>query len=349
MRKETLTDKMARKSFESSKIQQSWQVHLQAFRPILEPAFVDNYQAKIHLTAALNDISNRNLSKGLSKLKELRKHIETDADKVAYLFFMGLYCEMAGDLQQMTEMYDYANEYEHNFYLPYMKAAKFHQQCSEYDAALAGYMNAIECFDLGNLSDRDRMLMTSAYMNLASCQTMMHQYDDAMMSLDLAHKMNVKLPEINAVEAVLYAITEEKQKAENSLEQLKNTAPALYETVKISVETIFDKTNPAFFSTEIDSIKIEQFWTWFEEYSPVLAECLNEQQYEEGMTLIAEKMLTAFPFMEEPPIVVLGKNDQGYVIELRDLYFVAICDAYDKMLSVCPKNLKESWQFVVKH
>lgn len=71
MRKETLADKMARKSFESSKIQQSWQIHLQAFRPILEPAFADSYQAKIHLTAALNHISNHNLAKGMSKLKEL--------------------------------------------------------------------------------------------------------------------------------------------------------------------------------------------------------------------------------------------------------------------------------------
>lgn len=230
-----------------------------------------------------------------------------------------------------------------------MKAAKFHQQCAEYDIAFDGYMDAIECFDLENLSDQDRHLVTSAYTNLASCQTMMHQYDDAMLSLDLARRMNVELSEIHAVEAVLYALTAEKQKAEDSLEQLKNTVPALYETVKISVETIFDKTNPAFFPVEIDNIKIEQFWTWFEEYSLVLTERLNKQQYEEGMTPIAEKILAAFPFMEEPPIVALGKNNEGYVIELRDLYFVAISDAYEKMLCACPENIKGKWQFVVKH
>ena len=61
MKKLSFADKLARKSFESAKFQQSWQVHYQAFGPILEPAFVENYQAKIHLTAALNFISNRNL------------------------------------------------------------------------------------------------------------------------------------------------------------------------------------------------------------------------------------------------------------------------------------------------
>ena len=37
MKKETLADKLARKSFESKKIQESWQVHFQAFGPILKP------------------------------------------------------------------------------------------------------------------------------------------------------------------------------------------------------------------------------------------------------------------------------------------------------------------------
>ena len=49
MRKETFADKLARKTFESSAIQKSWQTHMQAFGPILEPTFVNDYQSKIHL------------------------------------------------------------------------------------------------------------------------------------------------------------------------------------------------------------------------------------------------------------------------------------------------------------
>ena len=347
MRKETLADKMARKSFESAKIQQSWQVHFQAFRPILEPAFVDDFQAKIHLTAALNHLSNRNFDKGLSKLQEMQKYIQTDADKAAYLFFMGLYCEMTGNLPQMAEMYDYANEYEHCFYWPYVKAAKFHQQHCEYDAAVAGYAEAIDCFEAEQLSEQEKMIVASAYTNMATCLTMMHEYDDAVHCLRNAHSLGVKVPDRESVEAILYAAMGEKQKAENSLEQLKGSL--VYEQIKTTVESIFDQTNPMFFPVETDSVKMEQFWSWFVAYGPMFAERLNREQYEEGMTPIAEKLLDTFPFLEEPPIVALGQNEEGYVIELRDMYFVAVRDAFEKLVSACPKEIVESWQFVIVH
>lgn len=62
MKKETLANKLARKSFESKKIQESWQVHFQAFGPILKPAFIDNYQAKIFIVLSFYFFTcNKNL------------------------------------------------------------------------------------------------------------------------------------------------------------------------------------------------------------------------------------------------------------------------------------------------
>ena len=75
MRKETFADKMARKAFEKPDVRKSWEVHMKAFGPILEPAFANNLQARIHLTAALNHISNRNLAQALVKLKALQKAV----------------------------------------------------------------------------------------------------------------------------------------------------------------------------------------------------------------------------------------------------------------------------------
>ena len=52
----TFADKIAEKAFRSKKIQQSWEVHVRAFGPILTEAFCENEQARIHLTNALNQI-----------------------------------------------------------------------------------------------------------------------------------------------------------------------------------------------------------------------------------------------------------------------------------------------------
>ena len=65
------------------------------------------------------------------------------------------------------------------------------------------------------------------------------------------------------------------------------------------------------------------------------------------MTPISGKLLETFPFMEEPPFVALGKNEKGYVIELRDMYFVAVKDAFDILLEAWPEEVLGQWQFVV--
>ena len=81
MGKETLADKLAKKTFESETIQKNWRGHMLAFGPLLEQAFEENYQAKVHLTAALNYISRRDVKAGFEKLKILSKYCKCDADQ----------------------------------------------------------------------------------------------------------------------------------------------------------------------------------------------------------------------------------------------------------------------------
>ena len=102
MEKKSLADKMAEKSFNSPKFQKSWQVHTQAFGPILEPAFVDNFTARVHLTNALNHISRCDSEKGIQKLRLIEKDCVSDADKAAWLFCMGLCMGMAGMKEEMV-------------------------------------------------------------------------------------------------------------------------------------------------------------------------------------------------------------------------------------------------------
>ena len=59
--------------FESAEfaLRQSWEVHRQAFGPILEPAFQENPQVRILLINALNHISRREVKRGMELLKEM--------------------------------------------------------------------------------------------------------------------------------------------------------------------------------------------------------------------------------------------------------------------------------------
>ena len=349
MKKETLADKLARKSFESAAFQQSWQVHRQAFGPILDPAFADNYQAKVHLCAGLNHISKKQIPQGLATISKLDKYVQTDADKCAYAFFLGLCCELSGKQDQMVALYTMANQFRHKLYLPYMKVGKFYLGGHMLEKAEENYRAAIDCFTATGLSAQDRIILGSAYCNLASCLLQMHRYEDAQTALNTSRSLQPEAPGRAAVEAALHALRGDVENVNGCLDILKGHAPAVWESVKESTDKILAKADPMYLPQPIEEGAIERFWDWFADYSPKLKEKLEQEQYEEGLTLVAECLLDAFPFLEETPNVSLGKNEQGWVICLTDLYAVAVMDAYEKLLAACPEEILHDWQFDVVH
>ena len=349
MKKESLADKLARKSFESAAFQQSWQVHMQAFGPILEPAFAGNYQARVHLCAGLNHVSKKQIPQGLATLSKLDKYVQTDADKCAYAFFLGLCCEMSAKQDQMVALYTMANQFQHKLHLPYLKVGKFYLGSHMYEKAEANYRSAIDCFTGTGLSPQDRIILGSAYSNLASCLLQMHRYEEAEEALTTARSLQPDAPGLAAVEAPLYALRGQKDKLEACLDTLKAHAPAVCDAVREGTDKILAKADPKYFPLPIEDGAIQRFWDWFTDYSPQLKADLEQEKYEEGLTLVGECLLDAFPFLEVVPNVALGKNETGWVLQLQDLYFVAVMDAYDQLLAACPEAIREQWQFDVVH
>ena len=349
MKRETFADKMAKKAFEKQNVRESWEAHMKAFGPILEPAFRNDPQARMHLTAALNHISNRNLAQGLMKLKALQKAVDNEADKAALFFCLGLYGEMAGSQEQMLAYYTYANQCGHKFYLPYLKVAKFYLNGRMYREAEENFRKGIECFDAMGLSDGDRIVLGSAYTNLASCLTMQHRYEEAETALKNSCTIYPDAPGRAAAEAVLYAVRGDGAEAEKCMEVLKTQGEEVYAAVRKSIEGILAGTDPMFFEVAVDEEKMSAFWQWFAGYEEKMKDLLDREKYDEGLTPVAKKLLETFPFLEEIPNVALGKNDKGFVVELKDYYAVAIVAAYEKLLAICPEEILSRWQFVIAH
>lgn len=250
MKKLSFADKLAKKSFENAQFQKSWAVHMQAFGPILEPAFAEDYQAKIHLTAALNHLSTKNTAQALPKLQILEKHIETDEDRTAWLFFMGLYHEISGDADQMLSYYTWANLYGHSFYLPYMKAAKFFLSKRAFDRAAENYRAAIDCLNAAAPGPQTALLQGSAYANLASCMIGLQCYDEAETALENSRKFCPNLPGRDGVEAILQSARGEtkapackgaNERAVGGMEQIWNL-PDPVDFVNAMMEHLEEKT-----------------------------------------------------------------------------------------------------------
>jgi len=99
----------------------------------------------------------------------------------------------------------------------------------------------------------------------------------------------------------------------------------------------------------VEQETVSAFWDWFASYSDELLKLLEQKKFKAALQPVADRLLTAFPFLEEPPYIALGKNEEGYVLELRDLYAVGIAHAYEVLLASCPDRVKKNWQFAVRH
>lgn len=233
--------------FETAKfaLRHSWEVHRQAFGPILEPAFVENQQVRILLINALNHISNRHIKRGMELLQEIYPHCIYDEDKAAWTFFVGLCFEMGGAQEQMLQWYENAAKFGHRFYLPYMKLAKAAHGQSQFQKAADYYKTAIECLLERPENDRDEVILGSAYTNLTSCLTMLHQYADAEKAWMEAQKYPLQ-PGADATAAILYAAMRNAEKTAVHIRQLKEKFPGWVPQTEEMTRQILNGTHPAF-------------------------------------------------------------------------------------------------------
>lgn len=225
-------------------LRQSWELHRQAFGPILEPAFTDDPQARLQLTLALNHISRRDVQRGMQLLKQLRPHCVCDEDHAAWAFFVGVGFEMLGDKEHMQEWYRRAGEYHHGFYLPYLKLAKAAHAAADFEAARELYEKALDC--LLRMPEKDADIFLGAtYTNLTSCLTMLHRYPAAEQTWKQAQRY--PRPDGSAAAAsILYAAMGDAERCARYLELLKAEQAAMYGQAETVARQILRGEHPAF-------------------------------------------------------------------------------------------------------
>ena len=347
MKKETLADKLAKKTFHSEQFQKSWMVHMGAFGPILEPAFAEDYQSRIHLTAALNQISRRDIPGALKKLEQLRDRCEHNADKAAWLFFMGLCFEFGGMQEQMLACYQSAGEFHPRFYMRYMKLAKFFQQGCLYERAEENFRAAIGCFQGTGLSEGDRRILGSAYTSLATCLTMMHRYEEAERNLETSRQLWPEAPGRSAAEAVLYAALGQWEKTEASLSVLKDHAPEAYPSVRDLTERIRRGTEALFCPIDVEAEKLTAFWQWFESIRAELEAHLDAEEFDGLLDPIEQRLNDLFPFGERELEAEILLEEGSFRLLLPDYYAVGLTRGYERLLEKRPEL--DRWQFEILH
>lgn len=348
MSKNTITEKLAQKAFESDAVQRSWLIHTKAFGPILEQAFVDNYKARIDLTAALNFISNRDYDKGLDKLRSIEAACSADRDKAAWFFCMGLCMEMANRKDDMIACYQKAGVYKHGFYLPYLKIAKAAHNDAVFDTARENYIKAIQCLTKDNPDERDKVILGSVYTNLASCLTMMHCYKDAEEALKKSAEIDPEQKGRAAAEAILNAAEGNAETAYRYVDVLMTQFPAFYENTRRMVDDILNKREPQFNRITIDQDNIKAFWNWFVSNENSLLSKLKMKEYDAVFQLIQPGLKDVFPFMKRDLEFGIEPGEEFYQVTFADYYMVSLEYGYRELIDAMPESLSKNWRFDIE-
>lgn len=345
MKKKTIADKIAEKTFYSNEIQKSWTIHEAAFGPILTPAFQDDYQAKVAVCAAFNLISNRKLKEALKKVETIKKFIETDADKALWLFMMGIIFEFAGAHDEMIQCYYECNSFNHNFHLPYLKIAKDATNTS-LDVACDAYENAIRCLKKQDVNlNGIKTILGSTYTNYASACIMKHEYDYAKELLDQSIEILPTLEGRDCTIAIYYAVTNNKEKAYAHLEKAINFPT--YQATKAIIEDIINHKHFQFDAFEIDQHAINHFWNWFNENESILVNHLKHQENDIVIETINDHLKEVFSCIKQDLQFGIMIEDNTYQLEFCDNYAVTLTKGYEKIIQSAPEL--SNWKFKIIH
>ena len=94
-------------------------------------------------------------------------------------------------------------------------------------------------------NDRDDVILGSAYTNLTSCLTMLHQYPEAENAWRAAQQYPAQ-PGADATAAILYAAMGNTEKVAMHLKQLNEKLPAWVAQTREMTRQILEGAHPAF-------------------------------------------------------------------------------------------------------
>lgn len=199
-----LAEMIAGKALAAPAFQQAWAVHMQAFGPILEPAWPGVNTARVHLTNILNKISRRDFDGAKHTMADLERScgLPGDAEQALYAFLMGLCGEMSGDADAMAEGYRRAGAYGHAFYLPYMKLARLDHAQGRFTEAYHGFMRAADCLQKTPASPQRDAVLSAALANAASALACGGRRDEALDLISRAREI-APGPGVDAVEQAI--------------------------------------------------------------------------------------------------------------------------------------------------
>lgn len=243
-----------------------------------------------------------------------------------------------------------AGEYGHQFYLPYLRAAKCAHEDAVFEIAEENYIKALDCLGRHQTQDEQYLnVLDSVYTNYASCLTMMHRYEEAQDMLKRAEALPVEVSGKESVYAILYAALGRQDGVRENLDRLLEKNRKMAEYTKQMTDEILEGDHAHFAAVPARKELMPGFWQWFSENDQWLQHQFQGEKYDDMLNALSEKLTPIFPFMERDLEFGITTEQDQYVVELGDFFSVSLTEGYKELLEMQPENLRDHWSFRIVH
>lgn len=345
----SILNKLSEKAMNSDKFQKAWNTHAAVFGPIMENAFVDDPVARTHLIAALNNISRGEIKPAQDRMNQLSKLAKNDADKAAWLFFMGLLMETGNNRLEALRFYAGANQVGHSFYLPYLKLARHYHGDGGLAPAEKNYLRALECLkETGGAPNPDAM-EASIRTNLAGCLTYMHRFDEAEEQLRLSKSLSADVPGRTVIDIALAAAQGDELRVRRGIGQLQQDNPDIADKIQKHAESILAGRDAHFSCQPANTAKIPEFWDWFQRNETTICNLLSNKDAQTPSKLLEQQMAPVFTAPEQRLSFGLRSREGGFTLLMCDNYSATRSHILQEFVAAWPKKLEPKWELRTMH
>ena len=335
----------------TAKTDAEWDSYTKTYGDWMSNAFSNQKKIKEQFLCALNSL-HKNYPKAAVQVleSELKSFCQTNEEKTAWLFFMGLAHKSMEQYAKALLYFTSASEYETQSPVIYQNLADCAYKENLFGFAECNYLEAIMLYK--QEKNTPSSLLAALYAELASCYIMMHDNQAAEEMLARSEKTEDKTAEAQKARTLLYAVRGEHEKAANALKNLlkMNGAQEDPEFTR-QMDAIRSETSAQFSTIFVENSEIKSFWRWFSTRLEVYLTILDSDQTDEISKMTSEissRLKKLFPFVPFSITVSAYKN-QNYSIFISDFYAQALSDGLDALFAAMPEKIKEKIFWIKIH
>lgn len=324
------------------------EIHGKLFGDFFLGAFEESYEAQIHFTAAVTNISENECKKALGKLKIAESLCNNEHDEMAVNYFSGLCYELTKDLKKMEKYYSRLLCSDINLifplaFTPYYRTAKFAQRDSECTKAIYYYKKALEIYKDKKLSAEQSKIVSFIYYDLATVYLYCHEYEKSVMTMEKSYRYDSSQNSFrDYVVTVLNALSGEKARVGLLLSQL---SPHFIESCKPMTEAIFKGEDLHYYVVPQDRTKYRSFWDDLINEKEDLEDLILNRKSRRAAKVISRKLTKMLPFVQRDLACKIEKTDTGFIVRCKNYCVKTLNSEYEALFSMKPESF-ENWEFV---